>query len=568
MVAALLVLACSAVTEEGQAGFESCEAGCPDPLVCVSGLGCAECTPGEGECLGDAEARQCNGDGTWSDAVICPTGNECLHGRCASPCEVAEDSRSNVGCEYWPTDLPQFCDEDAFECSRDDQFAVAVANLNNYPVELTIERNDAAVGGAAVLAIVDQRTVEPQEVAVIELAQREVDNSDNSDPENTSAVTANAYRLTSSGPVVAYQLNTLEENNSIDASLLMPTSSLGMTYRTIAWPSEVNDVLGFKVRSRGYVTIVGTQPGTVVNVTAGGRIVGGPGVGQTNKDGTISVPLAPFEVLHLAGDQTGGLSAEPSEGDLTGTVVKANKEVAVFAGINCTTVAPPADAPKPPPAPGCCCDHLEEQVPPATALGTSFAVARSPVRSTTDYVEVDVWRVLADKSGTTVTTNLAPPYDSFTLEANEYREFWSQGNFALHADKPVLLAQFLVSTQQGAGTGDPAMTYIPPIDQARSDYVFLVPPTYEQNWVVIAREVGSDVKIDGESVPNAAVSCTTSPIGGLFGTDYESLICGLASGVHTLTSDTPATLIEYGYGATGSIAFVGGADVKIINPIE
>jgi hypothetical protein len=205
-------------------------------------------------------------------------------------------------------------------------------------------------------------------------------------------------------------------------------------------------------------------------------------------------------------------------------------------------------------------------VPPASALGTGFAVTRSPERCVEPGLcAVDIWRVLADKPGTVDTTNLPAPNDTFTLGENEYREFEASSDFVLEATRPVLVAQFLVGQNSNAGTGDPSLTFMPPIDQARSDYVFLVPETYYVNYVVVGRQQGTAVRLDGEAVPGEFGACTAYPIGAVGGTSYEALRCSLSAGVHDLVADQPVTLIEYGYGGTGSIAYVGGAELRRIN---
>jgi len=236
-------------------------------------------------------------------------------------------------------------------------------------------------------------------------------------------------------------------------------------------------------------------------------------------------------------------------------VVESTLPVVVFAGHVCANVGSPSVTS------ACCCDHLEEQVPPASALGKQFAVTRSAPRGT----EGDVWRILADKPGTTVTTNLPAPLDSFTLDENVVFEFYAMTDFVLDASGPVLLAQFIVGTEAGAGTGDPSLTFMPPIDQARKEYVFLVPDTYDLNYAVIGREAGTALRIDGQVAPGEFGSCQVSTIGTVGGKAYESVRCPLETGVHTLDADAPVSLIEYGYGGTGSIAYVGGADVRRIN---
>jgi len=124
----------------------------------------------------------------------------------------------------------------------------------------------------------------------------------------------------------------------------------------------------------------------------------------------------------------------------------------------------------------------------------------------------------------------------------------------------VMVGQILVSNQyvDGPALGDPSLTVMPPVEQFRSDYVILTPDSWTQSWVVIAAEVGSSTSIDG----GATTGCITEPAGKLGAVTYESRRCQLVTGVHTLTGDKPFGIVAYGYGAAGSYAFTGGADVK------
>ena len=61
--------------------------------------------------------------------------------------------------------------------------------------------------------------------------------------------------------------------------------------------------------------------------------------------------------------------------------------------------------------------------------------------------------------------------------------------------------------------------------------------------------------------------CTYAPIGTVLGVEYEQVTCPAAEGHHVVAANMPFGLSVYGYYNVGSYAFVGGSDVKIINPI-
>ncbi len=161
-----------------------------------------------------------------------------------------------------------------------------------------------------------------------------------------------------------------------------------------------------------------------------------------------------------------------------------------------------------------------------------------------------------------VTTTLPAPFDSFRLMPGEVRTTWTQNNVVVTSDRPVIVGQILVSNQlvDGPYVGDPSLTVFPPVDQFRSDYIILTPAGWTQSWGVFVAEPGAAVTVDG----SAPTGCITEPAGAITGVTYESRRCPLTQGVHRLVGARPFGVVVYGYGAAGSYAFVGGADVRRI----
>jgi len=209
---------------------------------------------------------------------------------------------------------------------------------------------------------------------------------------------------------------------------------------------------------------------------------------------------------------------------------------------------------------------------PVTALGKEFAVARSPIRSAyPNWVEPDIVRVVGSIDGTIVTTNLDPPYNQFTVGRQQKVTFAATRGFAMTASAPIQLATYLVSQhfiKQGF-IGDPSQLLIPAAEQHRKDYVFLVPSTFQSNYAVFAKPVDAHIMLDGQALDSIEFgSCTKGPIGTIQGVEYEQVTCLLPEGHHQAAADLPFGLSVYGYYNVGSYAFIGGSDIKIINPIE
>jgi len=297
---------------------------------------------------------------------------------------------------------------------------------------------------------------------------------------------------------------------------------------------------------------------------------------QTDAGVPLQFTVNPYDVVNLESDQP-VVSIQQCfnyldrDGDFTGTVVTSTKPIAVFSSLERGSGTGGAEPPEPPnwDGEGCCTEHMEEQMFPTVALGWRFAISRSPKRSPTSYVEPDIYRVLGTVDGTVVNTSLAAPYDQFTLDAGEFKAFHAYAGFTIEATGgAVMVAQYLVS--QGltdGGIGDPSFTVFPAAEQHRTEYVFLVPTTWQDNYMVLAMPTGATVMIDGQALDEFN-SCVQGDIGDLGGVHYVQLTCALVEGVHTVASNQPVGLSVYGYYSVGAYSYAGGSNVNIINPIE
>lgn len=546
---------------------------CDEPLVCVPNKGCLSCAPGGTYCVAN-DVHACKADGSFGDKVSAcdpSKGEICSGGVCKTECQAAADSPSNVGCEFWAVDLDNL--ENNLDKDAESPWGVVLSNAGNTTATVTIEQNDGKPGAALATKVVKTLTIKADELSTVIMPTREVDCT--SDPTigkkndgTGTCLSSNAFRITSTVPLVAYQFNAFEPAYSNDASLLLPRNGLGNAYRILTYPTAHPVLPNFpgidpRVKDHAFVTIVGTQAGTTVTIKAATSAIalGGPVKADIPIGGTFSQVLGPFDVLNL--------ESKGMPGDLTGTIVTATAPIAVFEGTEGSVA--PVNAPKGmPTAPSwdttkpdtCCVDHLEEQAFPITAIGKKFVVAHSPVRSTGGYVEPDLLRFMGVAEPATVTTNLPAPFDHFTLAVGEMKETWTQGNVTVSSTAPVSVAQILVSshTLEGSLMGDPSLTVFPAVEQYRTNYLFLQPPKWSKSYVMITTPKGNDVTIDG----NTTAGCVTLDGGSLDGVAYESRSCQVTTGLHRVVGAKPFGVMAYGYGNAGSYAFTGGADVKPI----
>ncbi len=553
---------------------ESCPTAC-DPV-----LGCVECVPGDTYCDGDV-VMVCDEDGQgYSAGQDCTEiGTTCDDGECyfATPCEEAALTSSNIGCEYWAVDLDNA--QNSIDDAAEGQFAVAVANIgSNGPANVAVELNNAAPGDPVDLTLVEQHTIDELGLYVFLLPRRDVDGGDFTDNHvddgPQTRLSSDAFRISSDVPVVAYQFNTLDQQYSNDASLMLPTSALGKDHIVLGYsPSGPTNTVG-SPKNHGYITIVGAYEGTTVTVTPSFDIMAGEGIDAIAGGTPTTFDIGPFDVVNLEtrlvtlADLMGG--AIP---DLTGSTITSTSPVAVYFGTDLSVVSDAAlysDTDM-----SCCAEHLEEQILPSLAMGQKFVVSHSAMRSS-GAPEEDYYRVMAYQTAT-VTTSLPAPNDSFTLAAGEYKEFFTNTGFIMQTTDGYLhVAQFLVSGTDVASpigpAGDPSLMYVPAVDQRRGLYVFTTGAGFSYNAAVISMPADTVATIDGLDV---ATTCTGPRSDGeLDGVVYEAWECEVADGSHTVYSGTdpdnatvPIGVYFYSYYNAGSIAYPAGSDLRHTNPV-
>lgn len=549
-----------AVTEEIDCGSQEC----------VADRGCLDCRPGGTTCVGNA-IHECTSDGEPGAAVReCDVslGEFCSKGECRTECDLVEGSPSNVGCEFWAVHLPNERNSGGFGTPAAFMpWGVVLSNASPVKARVTIDVNDAAPGEPHQLKLVTTVDIPPLQLRQIELPQRHITGEPvTPDPPGPpyTWLSSRAFRITSTAPIIAYQLNTLTNSYSNDASLLLPRNGLGKLYRVLGYPTAnpISIIPLAGIPDRSSVTVVGVHPHTVVTIrpstTTNGNSAGIPPL-QPGEE--LTRTIGPYDVLNLASD---GIP-----GDMTGTVVEASHPVAVFTSGE-RAILPGSSNPPPQQPPGwgkdsqlCCTDHIEEQLFPVTSLGKRFVITRSPPRTKGTYLEPDLLRFLGVAETTTVFTNLPPPDNKFTLEPGQLREVWTTKDIITEATEPLMIGQLLVSqTYTDAHTGDPSLTIFPPVEQYRKGYIFLIPPSWTSNYVVIATPKGNVITLNGDPLP---AGCVEVEIGGpVDGLHYDALRCPLEAGTHTLNGEIPFGITAYGYGSAGSFAFIGGADVKPI----
>ncbi len=547
--------------------------------ACDPELRCVLCRPGTRRCEGDVSMVCASNGLAWTTGRNCTEwGSVCgASGFCADACGEAESSRSNIGCEYWPTPLANIAELD----SSLFDFRIVVSNPNANPANVEVTRGGASVSTVSVPAN-----------GVSEIPLPWVDGQSFGLPTNDWAgivVADGTYRLTSDLPVTVSQFSPFEYNVSgtfsftNDATLLLPSHVLtgdyvGASYVPLSRTTGMRGGIvptSNTLKTPGYIAVVGISPEpTNVEMFLSGNIAadrGGRWPAAT-RGSSIAFTLQQGEVAHVAAAVPpdcapgrpgynsvveGGVIGESFfdtcqevDHDLTGTRVIANRPIAAFGGHSCAYVPYTSEA----------CDHLEVQLAPIQTWGTSF-VSTPMIDAPT--ARQNLVRITAAFDNTNVNVN--PPQGGFassSLSGRQWVEFLADGPFEVTADKAIQVTQYLLGqnyTMPEAMRGDPAMTVLVPSEQWRSDYNFAAPSSYNagtngQSFLLLTRQPGVDIQLDG-----ASVSATWQTVGG-----REVGIAPVEGGIHSLTSSASFGVVIYGLGSFTSYAYPAGLNLEQI----
>lgn len=449
-------------------------------------------------------------------------------------CDEVADTKTNLGCRFWAVDLPN--DSRGTPNSppaADQQFAVVVANSSS------LQTANVSVFMATGATPIASAAVAPDATHTFALAPLNIDAV-------APSVDGLAFRIEADVPVTAYQFNPLDNTVPVysnDASVLLPEHALASDYTAVTAHSillgsspDDND----PVLAPAFISVVGIEDGTTVDVSATGQLLPGP-VSQTIDRGQVYTLMSDLEV------------------NLSGSRIVADAPVAVFSG-NVATNLPRQTG-------GCCADHIEQQMVPTASWGTSYAaVPPSAPNGSSDPAE---YRIMAAFDGTELLYCPRRPAGAPSqLDAGEGLTFVTGSPFTVSTadpDAPILVTQYLLSQEaldNDDATGDPAMILLAPTEQHEQKTVFAVPNGYARNYVSIYGP-RTDVLLDGEPIPAGDFEDT----GVIRGREYVHVRIRVEAGNHVVESSLPVGVSVYGFDEAVSYGFPGGTGVRIVAPV-
>jgi hypothetical protein len=577
---------------------------------------------------------------------------ECQGGSCVDECSEAARAKSYFGCEYWAVNMDNSMDKifkgnaTSGQGTADSEYVFVVTNQSATPATVEIWRH---VSGAPVkiktVNVPGRNDAQTKGLVKIPVPWQSVSPSTTAIGEAITGLARYGYRLTSTRPVTVYQFNPIDaqkvtakactgtvgssdcscnetgrfnctfsvlgsciscERSGVcsqqgavkrcaystftnDASLLLPSHILGLSYVAITPGHAHYDTAMGQFPSPGIMNILATQDNTTVTVKAAGAIVSGTGIAAMALNETRSFVLNSYEVLQLASatsgtnvECVGGTTLCRKSSELSGSVVTSDKPIAMFAGASCYQVPYDRSA----------CDHVEEQLFPFATLGKNFAALPShPLRLNNQNFSTnpppDHFKIVA---GAAATITMTPPplaasvlapntcLAGTSLQANNCQlagggriEFKSVVPFKLTATNPISVAQFLPGQGDGTGLmtdpeqGDPSMILLPPVEQWRSRYTVLASTGLKDNYLGLT--------IDGSKVASVAVDGTTvTGFIAIGATGFLAKNHPVSTGTHTIvvTPKPNQTVIPgagvtvYGYDSYVSYGYTGGLDLGSI----
>lgn len=304
-----------------------------------------------------------------------------------------------------------------------------------------------------------------------------------------------------------------------DAYLGLPVVALGKEYINASY-TNVNIEPGTQFG------VVAAYDNTTVTVTPS----------QTTASRVGGVPYS--FVLHQG--RTYQLRNTLVPADLTGTVITADKPIAVFGSHRCANIH------------GTFCNHLVEQMPSTDTWGTHFVTVPLATRK-----NGDTFRIIAAHDNTNVSIN---GVQIAGLNRGQFYESLIVQSSYIVSDQPVMVVQYSNGTSFDGATGDPFMIVVPPLEQYRAAYTV---STVQPNWflinfvnIVIPTGAKSLLQLDGNAVPASSFTDVA-------GSGFSTAQLSVSTGSHRLVSSVPFGVFVYGfasfdgYGYTGGIALSG-----------
>lgn len=362
--------------------------------------------------------------------------------------------------------------------------------------------------------------------------------------------------ITADDPVIVYGV--LDYKDVSEGFLAIPVARLGMDYVVAAGPDPSKTESGLSMPS--YTSIVAAFDGTVVNIES---------TTNTNIDSLSKGDDAEFQLNE--GDVL-QISSKGYSGDLSGSIISANKPVSVLSGNYCAETPLGLNY----------CNYTIEMELPSYVWGKEYHIAPINGRKNSSYV-----RILASDYNTKVYRDgeyigVVSPTNDLFIRAN------SEGAapVVLTADKPIYVVQYNPGYEDDEIASAPFQMIVAPKEQYLEEIIFCAPSTrafkrFDDNVINIIYESDSNGNIpssleitendQGSFIWKSLSEIDSDP--GLEIKDGHYMAKQLQlpmSGVYKLRASSPMAAYNYGFDEAGSYGFpasMGLLDISVDDSI-
>lgn len=376
--------------------------------------------------------------------------------------------------------------------------------------------------------------------------------------ESFETIDLTVFRVVATNPIACYGMN--NKGYSADAFLALPRNVASTDYRVMSYYNS--SLTGMEMPSEFCVAAFDTL--TEVTIIPSATTSSGNAAGKE-----LKFTLNNGEAVQISADKfTPHL-------DMTGSVVKSNKQVVVYGG-HARTETPIDYFYNDNTGQHTSRDHLCEAMPPTSTWGTSF-IAKNFGRDSGDIL-----RVLALNDNTVVRIN---GKIWCTLMADKFRDtiIDQDNSVALNNIVTVetadsghrVLVGMIAHTAINGGNGDPFLAIVPPLNQTYTDFTYFINNDAinylpDQQFLIIATERSNvgNISIGANKLP--AVLFTPIP-GMINGREYSVTTLNQPMGIGRIQtsglSETGFTILAYGWGPLISYGYTAGALLKPIGGI-
>lgn len=360
--------------------------------------------------------------------------------------------------------------------------------------------------------------------------------------DQVDGISSKGIHVTSTDTISLYIGN--ESQNSYDAANVLPTSALGTSYVIQTFESVLNPSSIHASNMRASFLVVATEDNTVVQITP--KVATG-----SNHPAGVTYPISlnrgqVYHVMTLNGSTTGN-----ANGDFSGTIVEADKPIAVFNG-NCLVSIPGGLSSG--------YDQVFEQAMPVDNWGKRFVV--TSIYPCYGDLQADQVKITALNDNTTVQRDGAVLCTLQACESYTFSVGLNASTCYLESDNPI--AVYLYNHSHGSGDnahGDPSMVWISPVEQTIEEVTFSTfqvqqVSVHYANIVCFTKDVDY-VILDGVNIASSFSAVPGNP-------ELSYARKNISHHSHTLRCPGGFIAYVYGIGEAEGYAYTVGSSAKTL----